>query len=269
LKKYKTPENRMKNLFFCLLSGVLVFSASCENDKNTSMKFHYPMNPGNNWTYTQSNTVDFGDSTYKLIVEYSEECLEPVKLKNGVKALPCKISSSMYGASYQYYTNDSSGLKIHAYSMGNDVMAKKKIQMPLQQVLRKSIPVPFGINTDFDTLYYANPPMLSLAYPLEIGNSWTYNSFSLSGADISIIKRVAGIETVSVPAGDFRCFKMEYKYQGSGAFDEMEMTDYYCNKGLVKRVTQSDNLRFMDETDKEVFKASLTTELMLTGYDLE
>ncbi len=259
----------MKNIFFYLFSLLLVLSISCETDKNTSMKFHYPMYPGNVWTYTQTNTVQMADSTYSFLVEYREECLEAVKLNTGIKAYPCKISSSMYDVSYQYYTNDSSGLKVHAYSMASQAFAKKKIKLPLQPVLNKSIPVPFEINTDFDTLYYNYPPMVSLAYPLEIGNSWTYNSFSLSEENITIIKRITGIETVSVPSGEFRCFKIEYKYKGSGFFDEMKITDYYCNKGLVKRVMQRDNMSFTDESGKEVFKASLLSELMLTGYDLK
>lgn len=85
-----------------------------------------------------------------------------------------------------------------------------------------------------DSLYVIDEPIRVLAYPLRLGDSWTY----MDNNDFRILRRVTGTDTVDTPAGQFVCAIIEHLFDtdGDGQWDiDIQIVDYIAEIGLVKR----------------------------------
>jgi len=60
-------------------------------------------------------------------------------------------------------------------------------------------------------LVIENPPIKELVYPLEIGRQWMYRDTDV-GHVFDIQKMIIGVETVTVPIGDFECFVVRWSW---------------------------------------------------------
>lgn len=81
-------------------------------------------------------------------------------------------------------------------------------------------------------------PTESYAYPLRPGHQWTYRYYTDDGYPFRIDKKVIGRQRVTVPAGTFDCFVIQWFWD----FDEdgqweagIDGYDYVATQGLVKR----------------------------------
>lgn len=94
-----------------------------------------------------------------------------------------------------------------------------------------------------DDIHYEDPPIRELAYPIEAGKRWTYRSAEL-GHIWDMEKEVMAIEPVSVPAGDFECYKIRWYWDidGDGEWDEdIRGYDYITSIGNVRRRFEGNN----------------------------
>lgn len=86
-----------------------------------------------------------------------------------------------------------------------------------------------------DTLIIEDPPIRSLAYPLDVGSEWVYRR---SQAPWPINKRVTRTDTVDVPAGLFFCYEIQWLFDinNDDAWDEdILFHDFIDSHGLIKR----------------------------------
>jgi len=86
------------------------------------------------------------------------------------------------------------------------------------------------------SIYFEDPPVVALKYPLEAGQRWTYRQ----GPEVPfrIDKRVEGSQSVENAAGKFDCTVVRwlYDWEQNGIFeDSMWIEDYLAPEGLVRR----------------------------------
>jgi hypothetical protein len=99
------------------------------------------------------------------------------------------------------------------------------------------------------------PPKQYLANPLAVGLKWEW-----SGKDPTQVERgekntVAGVETVTVPAGKFRAMKVVSTVSG-GAIP-MTRTNWYADGvGLVKSTTEGGQIKYGSELTDYSFKTN-------------
>jgi hypothetical protein len=93
-----------------------------------------------------------------------------------------------------------------------------------------TIPISHSKNP-IDSLNHEIPPLLYLKYPLETGSVWTYRNME---EPFQIEKKIVTFENVTVPAGSFYCYKIQWIYTQPGLGDSVLHYDYISEKGLVK-----------------------------------
>jgi hypothetical protein len=82
-----------------------------------------------------------------------------------------------------------------------------------------------------------DPPVLELAYPLEVGHRWTYRDADL-GQGWDMQKEVVGIDTLTIAAGTFECFVIRWFWDidGDGQWDtDIDGYDYISGCGTIMR----------------------------------
>lgn len=87
-----------------------------------------------------------------------------------------------------------------------------------------------------DTIY-EDPPIRELAYPVEVGARWIFRDVDW-GHVWDMEKEVIGKENITVPAGDFECFKIRWFWDTDhdGQWDDwIDGYDYLTGAGIVKR----------------------------------
>lgn len=90
-------------------------------------------------------------------------------------------------------------------------------------------------------LIFEDPPLVSLRYPLELGDQWMFRDpASATGIGWRMDKVVIGFEDVEVSAGVFRCAVVSWLYDtdNDGVWDDdfVRVTEYIADIGLVRRV---------------------------------
>lgn len=97
------------------------------------------------------------------------------------------------------------------------------------------------------------PVKLYLKNPLSVGAAWTWKGKGMMGVDIEESSRVAGVETVEVPAGKFQAMKVETKVIQGGM--PVTKTYWFANWiGLVKSMTDTGSVKSTTELLDYSFK---------------
>ncbi len=79
------------------------------------------------------------------------------------------------------------------------------------------------------------PPVLSLKYPLQIGQRWTYRE---PGNPFAIDKLVSFDETLTTGAGTFECLRVQWLHDldADGSWDgDIDFRDWIAEEGLIRR----------------------------------
>jgi hypothetical protein len=109
-----------------------------------------------------------------------------------------------------------------------------------------------------------------LAYPLHENSEWIVRESQ--EVPFVLVKRVTGKEDVSVPAGNFDCFEIEwlFDYDLDGEYDtNSRVTDYICEIGLVKRSVTVKAVTVMDYDHAKLGVCDLVETWVLTEYQRE
>lgn len=163
--------------------------------------------------------------------------------------------------SYNYYTLADNGLYRLAYD-GSGNMTMKHVGTGQAGVDGENIPVigidmaparaAIGAYPIFDGhLHYEPAPVWCLAYPLKNGLQWVYTQPNQNYL-WNIEKRVIGRESVTVPAGTFDCYKIQwrvYSKPGGAVNEDMMYYDYISSIGLVKRHWLSKDMEMTSPSD--------------------
>lgn len=105
---------------------------------------------------------------------------------------------------------------------------------------------------NFDTLAFEDLTF-PLVFPLIPGESWYYRQPNTKD-HLPLRKTYEGRESVTVPAGSFHCFRIKWELQEmwQGAFDDMFMTDWISQSGVVKRYADFGEIEHTSETGESL-----------------
>lgn len=243
----------MRKLIFLLIyMSLLLAFIGCETTTTNleSEKYPYPLNPGNSWefhrnfkmyTYPDSTELDSiigkisgTDSVAMMVSGYAtlRDSISTIKLLQ-----ESWQDTLITIGEYHYQTRDT-GLFMIAYqntyhfplpktTLGREYPAGPLIPGHIIKLFNENLSYPHKrvINNG---LYFEEPPVYVLKYPLEKGVSWTYRY-----DPFQIDKKVVKDTTISVPAGRFHCSQIRYIY-----FDwdiEIYIDDFIADIGLVLR----------------------------------
>lgn len=233
---------------------LLCLALGCSDEDNPLGKegdeFVYPLRLGNLWEYERTfdlfnfrpDTLEVPhfDTSISAIVRI--HVLGSKTLPGDKKVLVLQESINEEGGvdtiSESYYQNEDDGLYFYGYRGPGYVIPKASTRgriyfagqyfghiREVTAFLEKAI----SISTASDTVIYEQPPLKSLPYPLEVGESWTYRE---AGQPFKIIKTVVGTDSVAVPWGTEECFKIQWQIHIN---TNVEFYDYVSALGLVRR----------------------------------
>lgn len=213
----------MKKIIFLLFISTIVVSACSNNNikelnQDTSISSakkeeinYYPLKNGLSWTYKLTQTQNgqsnnkFKEMTMSVIDEKQEDGYKSYVLKRFypdsniqpnqtlAKVFTDRIELSRY-------------VQPEIFSNLNSTMAKN--------------------STNLKTNNY----IISMKFPLTVGDSWSGRDFKEGVETISVEK----FETITVPAGTFDCVKVKHNLKYNAGNEDNLYYWYGANKGMVK-----------------------------------
>jgi len=255
-------DNEMRLFRLLILFLGLIAVNACildEDDPPAERDFIYPLEPGNIWKYERDYSLYFYTDTTNP-TPYLDTLMETSQITNtvtgtdllndtlnAIEMICTENDGKNVYTNYQYYQNKTDGLYLLAYySEGSLILPKsasvKHIRFKdmvfdnyhqLLNYIQKEIPIGKVIA---DSLYFENPPVKVLEYPLEIGAQWTYRT--LPNDPFHIEKIIEGKESLLLNDILYDCYKVRFLYDldHDGAWDEdIWITDYIGREGLIRR----------------------------------
>ncbi|MEP2025734.1 MAG: hypothetical protein ABJH98_11815 [Reichenbachiella sp.] len=245
------------SIYILTISLMAMACKSNESINGSEVVAEFPLNVGNSWTYnwTASNEdisekLEHRVINIKIIGRGKVDGIETYEFETVEDQEPELVS-------IHHYFQDAQGLNLLAYKISaiTDANARSLRQMGVG--LASPWLLADGVVLS-DDLILENPPKNIFNYPLEIGKEWSL--WLNDGVEIAN-KTVVSFEEVSVPAGIFNCYKIEY----SGPWyesNQLKAIEYVSNIGLVKRVITSEvSLTDIDGNDLGTKVGSFTIEL--------
>jgi hypothetical protein len=263
----------MNRILLALIVVVVLLVSGCKKDDNPIVAdpgpFKYPDSIGNQWDYerTFSTVIIRPDSTgqsHPVDTSVTSPVIMKVirkdTLRNSIEAylfqeIITENNRNIVGDTW--YVNSDSGLSIYAYHGAGLLIPKSgsgkrfffngryfSSVREITSYVTQEIPKKF---TPSDSITYEVPPVLTLKYPLMNNSEWTYRS---SGNPWKINKKIVGTKQIEVPAGKFNCFKIVWFFDVNNdlQWDEnLELTDYVCEKGLIRRTVVYKDITIVDQ----------------------
>jgi hypothetical protein len=243
-------KNLLKTSYLLLLLGIFC----CSNDDNPllpiSGDFVYPLEIGNKWEYTITETlsnfrpaipgVDDSTTTFTSTVEIVgiDTLLDSIE----VHAFEERGTRGIYWITL--YENQSDGMFLYSGPVTNTLpKTEAEERYFFYGPNLTSIPVPgvtIGIVKQFDRNTLRLTPLKVFPYPFEVGKQWLFQEITEPTAAISRAeKKIVGTDKVQVTAGEFRCFKIQWIFTGNNGIpiDYLEQFDFVSDRGLIKRAT--------------------------------
>lgn len=272
-----------------LLLLIVPFILTCTNNPVGVVQYDwYPLAVGNSWEYTrfyafvnlQSDTtcpLPFPDtlfSTVRVQISKMDTLLDSIPVYELSKTIQDSFTSY---TGLAYYNNLEDGLYFYAYynsinlpplhnSTGKSLSFKGKYFSSINEILEWLERMSFSTSLTSDSLIYYLPPRKSIQYPLQTGNQWTYG---IVGGHIRFDKKIISYELVTVPAGSFSCYKIQWLFDlnDDGKWEsDIEFFDYISSIGIVKRSTLLKDLRITDYCFGHYATFDVFEEIRLTRY---
>ncbi|MEA3444380.1 MAG: hypothetical protein U9R19_06590, partial [Bacteroidota bacterium] len=245
--------------FNLLIIALLLVFGGCDKNKDKPEKVFdkFDLSIGKSWKYHRTayfkNPVPANDTTglsFENDTVADDDItveVEKTALINGLETIQLTSRQNNENGvftEYQFYTNDTSGLKIIAYKVSGLLV------LPKQNLKNRNnfiIPSFLGLNNftqnhdlKQDTLYYDNPPATVFQYPLVLNKTWLLRSAQPFSIDKKVIDKVI----VSTKIGDFECYKIEYIYEPE---QDWKIYEYVTEKAIVKREIFIDSCSYTNE----------------------
>ncbi len=282
----------MKFNFLPLALCITISLSTCKKEDNPAgpgenESFVYPLQTGKKWEYKRTFThfnfrpdslqnIRKNDSTITSTVAI--RVVGKAMLRDSVQTILLRetlTDSTMMVVDDSYYANLDDGLYFYAYHGPGYVIPKSAINRKIffkgryfnsireiTSFITKAIPENHGLA---DSIIYEIPPLQSLKYPLAKGSQWTYRQ---PGKPWHIDKKVQSFEKVTVDAGGFVCYKIQWLYDmdHNGHWDEdIVFYDYVSQCGLVKRsILFKDQIIYNGGSPQPMGKMDYRDESVLT-----
>jgi len=221
--------------------------------------FRYPLHVGDCWVYdTNWSFYYYPDASDTVLTEVfpSHSTVEVIRTDTLLQSMPVYVFQEilyeqLYQRSFQsisFYNSQSDGFFLYAYRLPPNDKVLPKGSYPTARSFRYHLSTTMlpmiepiwgrtvGTSTVTDSLIFENPPVQVLPYPIGPGLQWKVRRFDGS---FRLDKRVISKELVTVPAGDFECYKIQWLYDmdGDGKWDEDVIAyDYISDQGLIRRI---------------------------------
>jgi hypothetical protein len=203
------------NRTFCTIALALLWGATNTTGQKSipAAADYFPLRVNDSWTYR--NTSDDSRFTLKVLKEEKQE-----------------------DGSVRYLMEMLAGVQVHRYFSKPDGWVLLHFeQYPEHQ----------GLEAKYE------PPKQYLQNPLVAGFKWKWNGKDYTQQEFAEDNRVAGFETVKVPAGKFRAMKLVS--QVTGASNPMTRTYWYVDGvGLIKTTTEAKTMKYGSELVDYSFK---------------
>ena len=269
----------------------LVTMLGCSKDDNPvdlgDNDFVYPLTVGNKWEYSRAFSIfnfrsDSTDSTPGDTI-FATSSIEIVRTDTLLDSIECFVLQEVFTeqedtfVDESYYSNEEDGLYHWAYNGAGYAIPKtiagkriyfkgryfssvREISRFVERAIAKRIVMS-------DSIYYEDPPLQSLAYPLSDGLQWTY-----AGNPWRHDKKVVGEENVTVAAGTFRCYKIQrlIDLDDNGEWDDdIEFYDYMSSQGLIERDALFKDMIWVNERGLGLGIFDSRDKYELTGLNLK
>ena len=263
----------MKTIFFVLVSCFILPFNNCGQVKNPLgfdfFEYTYPMKIGNQWEYDRGfylfnirpdsikSLLPITDTlrSYSSITIPKQEILKDSLLT--YQLIEDFTEDSRTITSESYYLHRMDGLYLCAYKgvgltlpksgKAYKIIFKGLSFNKIHEITDYLINLRNNAYYNADSLYYENPPLQTLKYPLKTGLQWTIRE---SGEPWLVEKKVISEERIKVPAGRYDCIKIQYliDLDGDNKWDEdIILFDYIGKDGLIKRSGLFKDLIAIDE----------------------
>ncbi len=277
-----------------LLSALFLLPGCADDHPQTG--FRYPLAVGNTWEYTRKwdifyytdSTASTYDDTTTILSDIRVTVMDTASLA-GISGL-YRMAATEHDSldSYegiQYYGQDEDGLYLNGYEGSATLSMPKGLPAregqggiyfkgmyfnsagELLDLLQQELPTCYTALSD--SIILEEPPVKVLHYPLETGVTWTYRTSENSWR---IDKHVEGEEQITVPAGEFVCYKIKWLYDidDNGEWDtDIFIIDHIGEVGLTQRqLTLLGGIR-MNENGEEVGYSDIKTKYTLETVSLE
>lgn len=227
---------------------VTVALSSCSDDDGPG-QFRYPMKPGTTWYYTRTLTRVTDSSSY---LDFSMQTVVGVGERRSfgtsgtATAFDISEDGHYYGA--QYIQNRDEGL----YSLGRcgdgpfaypKLARTSALNEAIIQALSAADVIGNQSCDDVPIEGDADRPLI-LPYPIRVGQDWRYRF--VEELNWEIRKVVRGWDKVTVGAGSFEVYKIEWYYVDGPR--NIQINDEISARGMVRRTLQVDSVEIRDVT---------------------
>ena len=256
------------SISICLLILISFFACEDKNDPEPFTIDSYPMQVGNEWSYTRELIIDqYDGSQYDttLFFENSVWIEKDTVLQDtlDVKIFKSRQDNNSF-TSDQFMQMENEGLKNYAYRNAGPIVFPKSRNV----VTKIFYPFSSGRFIPFDEIIFEDPPTLNIKYPLQSNSEWTY-VYPTETFDYQIDKKVMGSEDLSLNGKVYKCFKVKWTFINSIGLDHTEIIDWIAAEGLIKRTNVSDSAHLTDETGATLAIVKFDETMMLTEIDIE
>lgn len=279
-----------KNYYLLLMIFILPTIFTCTKNPVGVVQYNwYPLAVGNSWEYSRffasinvrpdTVSVPFADtffSTGKVEVTKKDSILDSIPVFELFEVLKDNLDEY---PSWNYFNNLEDGLY---YYGSNGISYLPPLQSPTKKSfyfkgryfsnvreivdwLEEAVCVPLS---NSEILDYYIPPRKRIQYPLRIGSKWTYTQ---AGDPWRIDAKIIRIEAVTVPAGMFYCYKIQWLYDlnDDGKWDsDIDFFQYVHSVGVVKWKILFKNVQYIDELGNLIATFDALEEIQLTDFNL-
>ena len=226
----------------------------------------YPTGVGSTWSYQHTNTMDnfrpsYPGATYTpdtSVGIITVTVTKSVRLASGsgvagdssttfefqqTEHLMPPISVASVG--YQYFASDSKGLYLHGYRGGGGLSLPRAVpdgpQLVINGIHFRSVRELIDAillppeSPNADSIVRQIPPLLTLQFPLIIGDSWIYRR---TGNPWGIEKRVLSDTALAVSGASYHCYVVRWIFDmdNNGVPDQnIWIDDFIAQEGLLRR----------------------------------
>ena len=254
-------------------------------------EFVYPLEIGNRWEYNRlfilfnfrpdstKNQIESPDTIKSslTVVISKQEWLKESTLTYQIYEYLAEDSTTF--TSESYYVNQEDGLYLFAYKGAGSALPKQQQSNRfifkglyfnrLTEVSDYFTGLIGKYTLSIDSIYYENPPLQIIKYPIKEGLQWTLRK---TGEPFRIDRLVLSEENVPVPAGNYHSLKIQnlYDVDGDNEWDaDIIYYDYIGNQGLLKRSLLIKDVVVTDDSGQLMGLVDVSDESYLIRVMLE
>lgn len=244
-----------------IVSGCSGFSnASASTETTSELSFEFPLAVGNYWNYEFSSNIE-----EPTIGDISLHVTQAVSISDSVEGF--QLTEEMVEGLFfveRYQSSQNTGLYLHTVGTQSptsylNLFKKTKLKTDKQFLFKDRYFKSIEELTLFSMSViptFNETPIMVLKYPLKLNSEWIY----VQTNDSKISRRVVSTETISLPCGDFECYKIQWLWDldNDGEWDDdIEGYTYVSSQGIIKTTELHKNVALIELQDDE---------LVITGY---